>query len=210
MRAARLAVQPKLTLGAVGKAVAIATGRPAGPYTASAVGQWEKDESEPPREAVIAFAKLTRADASWLFTGIHSEQLGQSGQLPAGGRLVPKLNISRIDATNPVESATGDVIHSHFPCSARSFWLPVFDGRNAPEYVQGDHIVIDPAEAPIPGDMVLARVDSAPMFGAYAEREGGVIAIVALNPKWSPAELKSIRGDHILGVMTEHAKPRRN
>lgn len=64
-----------------------------------------------------------------------------------------------------VDTRPAGMTLTHFPCSERAFVLPVFDRRNEPLYLRGDHLVIDPLEKPLPGDMVLAEVDKAPLFG---------------------------------------------
>ena len=55
--------------------------------------------------------------------------------------------------------------------------------------------------------MVLARINGDAVFGKFTRKQG--IVIDALNTDWDSLRLVESRGDRIVGVMTEHAKPRR-
>lgn len=206
LKAARLAMQPrKLSQTEMGVAIGGALGKT---FTASAVGQWENDKVEPERRAIIEWAKLTGTDVTYLFTGIAAGWLGTKGRISRGGRIVSKVLVM---PKEPNLRPLDQEFHTHFPCSESAFLVEVFDTRNAPTYARGDHIVIDPLEQPVPGDMVLAIVDSAPIFGVFSRSDrfaGG--AIESLDAKWGSEELDPDRGDKVLGVMTEHARPRRN
>ena len=206
LKAARLAMKPrKLSQTEIGAAIGKALNKS---FSASAVGQWEGDKSEPERMAVIEWAKLTGADASFLFLGVSANWLGSSGRMPRGGRVVSKVAVM---PKEPNLRPLNQEFHTHFPCSEGAYLLEVFDARNAPTFVRGDHIVIDPYESPTPGDMVLAMVDSAPIFGVFSRSDRfSSGAIESLDTKWGSEEIDPDRGDKVLGVMTEHARPRRN
>ncbi len=206
MRQARSSSE--LSQTAVGEALAKAVGRRT-PWTAAAVGQWEGGQSEVPVSVVVPFAKLTQADLNWLMTGVvvHTHKSAQIGSVPSGGRLVPKMQfeqlLKRVGANERLES-----LFTHFECSEEAFAFPIFDGRNEPEFRQdSDHVVIDPHVVAKPGQMVLAMVDSAPVFAVYVKTERGQFALRGLNPTWGSEEFKPKRGDKIIGVMTEHAIP---
>lgn len=206
LRAARLAMQPRrLSQTEIGVAIGQALNKT---FTASAVGQWELDKVEPERRAIIEWARLTGADASYLFMGVAANWLGSSGRIPRGGRVVSKVLVM---PKEPNIRPLNQEFHTHFPCSEGAFLLEIFDARNAPTYVRGDHIVIDPQEQPTPGDMVLAMVDSAPIFGVYSKSDSFANgAIESLDKKWGSEAIELDRGDRVLGVMTEHARPRRH
>ncbi len=210
MRAARQ--RAKLSLDAVGKALGLATNRKRGAFSPQAVQQWEKGGTEPDHETLTAFARLTQVNVNWLLTGIAADHLaagnGGFGTSVRGGRIVPKISVAEAIASPSAYNAE-EYVHTHFACSAKSFAIEIFDTRNAPEFlVEAHRVVIDPAEAPTPGDMVLARIDGEPLFGKYTHRNGKV-ELEALNPDWDSVRLNETRGDRIVGVMTEHAKPRR-
>ena len=206
LKAARIAMRPrKLSQTEIGVAIGTALQKS---FTASAVGQWENDKVEPERRAIIEWAKLTGADAAYLFLGVAAGWLGTSGRMPRGGRVVSKVLVM---PKEPNLRPLDQEFHTHFPCSEAAYLVEVFDARNAPTYVRGDHIVIDPSERPMPGDMVLAMVDSAPIFGVFSRSDRfSSGAIESLDTKWGSEEIDPDRGDKVLGVMTEHARPRRN
>ena len=211
MRAARQ--RAKMSLAAVGKALAGRYGNKQGPFTAQAVQQWEKDVTEPNHATLAAFAKLVEVNTTWLLTGMAIDQLaagdGEFGTSVRGGRVVPKIAVLEAIAM-PLSYDPEEHVHTHFACSEKAFAIDVFDTRNAPEFLPDIHrVVIDPAEQPRPGDMVLARIGGEPVFGKFTRKRTGV-EIEALNPDWDePQRLIASRGDCIIGVMTEHAKPRR-
>lgn len=204
MREARQAA--KLSQGEVGQAVALAVARPAGAFSASAVGQWESGKTEPSLGVLLAFLRLTGADPKILF-GLQTSELRRPGQLPRGGRLVRKTTAMRA-VSGRLEDGAAETVHTHFDCSDKAFAVPVFDSRNAPDYQRGDNVVIDPAEEPQPGDIVLAKCKEAPVLGVFEMRDG-CAQITALNKRWDTVRLNIKRGDRIIGVMTEHARPRR-
>jgi transcriptional regulator with XRE-family HTH domain len=181
----------KLTLAAVAEAL---TREVAGKtFTPQAVQQWEKDRTEPDHATLIAFARLTGVNAHWLLTGISANQVagdgGEFGTAVRGGRVVPKISLLEAITLAP-SYKTAEYVHTHFDCSDKAF-------------------VIDPEIEPQPGDMVLARIDGAPVFGKYTRARGGIVEIHALNEDWEPRRVDGDNADRIIGVMTEHAKPRR-
>ena len=69
-------------------------------------------------------------------------------------------------------------------------------------------IVIDPELAARSADMVVAIIGDVPILGKYVQR-GGKIQLLSLNRKWPTCTLEKKRGDRIVGVVTEQARPRR-
>lgn len=98
-------------------------------------------------------------------------------------------------------------VMTHFPCSKSAVAVLINDARNAPTYHKGDAIVVDPDVRARPGDMVVAVIDDESVLGKYARR-GGKVRLLSLN-KWPACTLEKKRGDRIVGVVTEHAQPRR-
>ncbi len=199
-------------MDAVGKALGAATRRRQGAFSAQAVQQWEKDRTEPDHATLVEFARLTQVNVNWLVTGLAVDHLssgeGEFGTSVRGGRIVPKIALLEA-ISSPATYTVEEYVHTHFACSSKAYAIDVFDTRNAPEFLPDIHrVVIDPVESPKPGDMVLARIDGAAVFGKYT-RKGGHIHVDALNPDWDSAKLNTARGDRIVGVMMEHAKPRR-
>lgn len=210
MRAARLRVRPKLSLREVGQRIAAAINRPEGPYSAQAVQQWEKDETEPDIPTLIAFAQLVGANLEHLLTGLQVLPLeggGAFGTFPDRGRVVPMITIDQATDT-PIDYRSDELMHTRSPCSKKAFLIRVFDRRNSPEFEPGDLVLLDPAKKPDPGEMALARVNGRPVFGKFVRRGRGKttgVAIDPLNPDWDRVELG--KSDRIIACMLDHTKP---
>lgn len=209
MREARLRLDPLLSQEEAGRIVSQKIGR-ARAYTAANVGHWESGKHQPPNDVVRAWSELTGAPVDWLMTGlvIKEAETGAANFVPRGGRAVPKITTDQAIQL-PIDYQPVRTTYSHYPCSDKAFEIDVFDTRNTPEYQPGDALIIDAAEVARPGDMVLAVVGELPVFGRYERREGGVERIAAINGVWDTVVIDPTRGDRIVGVMTEHAKPRR-
>jgi transcriptional regulator with XRE-family HTH domain len=195
----------RLSLEAVGRHLGI---------TAQAVQQWEKDRTTPSTERLTAVAQLTGVNLQWLITGLVVSELGEQdkryfGDIARGGRVVPKLSLARAVA-DPIDRTASATVHTHFPCSQKAFAITIFDRSNAPFFEIGDTVVIDPDATPNPGDMILAVVGptAQPAFGKYTLKTRHAAALQPLNPDWPTIDIGE-PGTRIVGVMTEHARPRR-
>lgn len=199
MRAA--AEDAGLTQKEVGIEIARRVGRPR-PFTEAAVGQWYADKHEPDNKALIEFSRLVHADLVWLQTGVGRGL----GPLPREGRIVPAISLNQA-IQDPVDYTSNEMVHTYFPCSEKAFITTVCDDRNAPDYMVGCKIVIDPLRPPRPGKMVLVVINRQPIFGRYTEKTGKTIVIEAVNPHWPAEILNPKRGDRIVGSLTEYAMP---
>lgn len=199
--------EARLSQAEVGKRVAKAIGR-SGPFSASAITQWEKDETKPGVDAIVAFATLTGSDLSWLMTGVISSGGDEPfGSQVRGGKSVPKLHDVSQALKIPVDYAHDASVRAHFPCNDGSFALDVFDGRNEPDLKEGvDVVIVDLDEPPRPGDMVLADIDGQPLLGMLI-MAGGQRKLTAANDYWDTATLKD--ADRIVGIVTERKSPMR-
>lgn len=177
-------------------------------FTPQAAKDWEI-KSSISKEGLVQFARFVDADLLWLLVGGPERAAGGFGHTPPQGRTLPMLKLSQAIA-RPINYSAERTVHSHFECSEQAFAMMIFDNRNAPKFAENeDSIVIDPALTPRPGDMVLAVVGGKGCFGRYTMRKGGVIEIEALNDHWATEVFDATAGDRIVGVMTEHASPRR-
>ena len=213
MRQARR--RAKLTLEGVGKRLGAMVNRPQGPYSAQAVQQWEKDETVPDVPTIRAFADLVRCDLNWLITGIFTTPLPENGQgvervygttLP-GGRVVAIIDTLKA-VSDPIDYESEESLHTRNPVSKKGFAIRIFDKRNAPEFEEGDVVVIDPDKKPQPGEMVFAVIDGEPVFGEYLrlgrQKSRPAVALAALNSRWEQQDLGD--KDRVVGTMTEHTK----
>jgi SOS-response transcriptional repressor LexA len=190
--------------------------------TSQAVQQWEGDKTEPGRERLVCIAEFRGVSLTWLMTGTGLPIDDLSGPVIAlraeRGRTVPKISAQVAVAGNSWQArrSTNETVQTHFPCGPRSYALSIFDRSNAPKYEIGDTVVIDPDEPPSPGDMVLAAMgpDDKPVFRKYRlesgqSGNGSVIVLAPLNLDWKTEYITCEAEGRIIGVMTEHAEPRR-
>lgn len=128
------------------------------------------------------------------------------------GSIVPRYNIAEIGRP-PHLGAIVDSVKSHFPCSETAFAIVIADRDNATEFLPGDSVIIDPTIEPRPEDMVLARVRERekPVFRRLLIKSSNplVYELKANNAGWGDFEICGDEISSIIGVMTEHAKPRR-
>ena len=131
--------------------------------TPSAVRQWELGRKHPSRQRLMDFAKLSGADLGWLQTAISdtTRLVDESGR--ALGHPVPILDREQAAVLElplgPDLMKMVPWVWPSYPCSDRTFAFKVFDDRNAPEFLVGEVVLIDPEITSAHGDMVLALGD---------------------------------------------------
>lgn len=177
-----------------------------------AVQQWEKDRTAPDPERLQAAAVLYGVNVGWLITGTALQDANNAVNFrlisQLRGRPVPRLTLKEV-TEGRFYSVDRNFLHTHFPCSDRSYAITIEDTSCSDEFMPGDSVVIDPDLAPLPGDMVLAVVGNEPVFRRYKLLSKAPLrfALEPLNPLWSTDE--SADASAILGVMSEHTRPRR-
>ena len=184
--------------------------------SAQAVQQWEKDRTVPDPTRLEEVATFLGVSSKWLVTGNHlSEQPGNVTIKPIShlrGRSVPRYSMLQAATAGQVPVST-HYSHSHFPCSERSFALTIEDASNAPEFLPGDSVIIDPMIDFRPGDMVFAALgaERTPVFRrirVLAASESRY-ALEPMNQLWGRDEITIPDTGEIVGVMSEHTRPRR-
>lgn len=92
--------------------------------------------------------------------------------------------------------------------SDEAFLADITDEANSPRFKVGDKVLIDPAEKPVPGDMVLAITNTVPQRPVFARYTAD--GLEYLNEDWREAEkVVPLQAVEIFGVMMEHSMPRR-
>lgn len=192
-----------LTMEALGRIVGV---------TPQAVYRWEHGTARPNTARLQSIAHALSISVNFLLTGIESpvQIVPISGR--EGRRTVPILREEDAIARR-MDREIGSA-ETHFPCSDHAYIVVVWDGSNAPRLQRGDQVVIDPALKPEPGDIVLAAVGSPtrPVLAKYslAQFDGTRVPVLQhLNPDWSQHVLETPDHGYVVGVMTEHASPRR-
>lgn len=182
--------------------------------TNQAVHKWESGRSFPKKDHLIALATVLQTTVAFLLTGAGENRSITEGTLAnplryQEGRVVPTYTPEQaIDK----KSRPSNVLRfqTHFSCSDTAFQIPIWNRCNDPVFIVGDAIVIDPSEQPLPGDMVLAAIGAppTPFFAKYTLTSATDVVLQPLNPDWPSQRFDATR-DRIIGVMTEHSKPRR-
>lgn len=181
-----------------------------------AVSGWEKGSVPTPPSRIAKVCDFYGISVYYALTGVESKERNENNIIrhisQAGGRIVPKLSsVEVLDRAHGRKTAVESYSHTQFPCSEQSYLWTVQDRSNAPDYLPGDVIVIDPEIDPIPGDMVFAVVgDNEPIFRSYEVSENGKILLKPKNSAWGRGvEIEDGVEGRILGVMSERTSPRR-
>lgn len=181
--------------------------------TNQSVSKWVNDESIPKPERLAELARHLNTSVGYLLTGVAQPHIVQTGEVTAGsksgGRFVPVFTPEQaIDVASRPDKVDRSL--TTYPCGPDAFRIYIWDNSNASRFQVGDTVVIDPSVGVTPGDMVLVAIGNPPhpVFAKYRTNGGGV-ELVPLNPDWRPHNLVNETDGIIIGVMTEHAQPRR-
>lgn len=182
----------------------------------SSISQWENDEHSPSGDNLAQLSKVFGVSAHWLSTGKGSPEPSnvEPAVIPQGSR-VPIL--SYVQAGNwreMCEQATtfdGNVeyVTASVDIGPCGFGLWLRGDSMLPQFKEGDLIIVDPDEAPQPGDYVVAKNGSnEATFKKYRPRgidENGqeVFELVPLNDDY-PTLHSDRQHIQIIGVMVEH------
>lgn len=182
----------------------------------ASISQWESGEHSPSGDYLIALAKVFGVSPHWLSTGKGSPELSnvEPATLPQGGK-VPIISYVQAghwrEMCEQVTAFDGNVeyITVGEEVGPRGFGLWVCGKSMQPLFNEGDLIIIDPDEAPRPGDYVVAKNGSKEAtFKKYRPRgidENGqdVFELVPLNDDF-PTLHSDRQHIEIIGVMVEH------
>ncbi len=191
--------------------------------SSQAVSQWESDRTRPDSQRLASLARLFTLRLDWLLAGegpMAGPAEGEASPQDAG-TLVPVID--RVQAGDwtevhdPYAMGSGeDYLLTDLKVSDHTFALVIEGTSMAPEFQPGDKVVIDPALAPRPGDLVVAKreKDQEATFKKYRlraqdERGRDVIELVPLNLDWPTLLIDAGNPGHIIGTMVEHRRYRR-
>lgn len=114
-----------------------------------------------------------------------------------------------LDIDNQALAKTAAHLESFAVASPKAKFVQMIDDSMAPTMQPGDHVLLDPAELPKAGDIVLVQLPNKEYFvRAYRLRTAYVFEAVATNPNYQ--SLSSIDDAAVVvAVMVEHRSYRR-
>ncbi len=182
----------------------------------AAIAQWENGTTLPSLAHLQMAADALGVWVSWL-TG---ENESGSSPPPAPGRMVPVIDTVAAGTwgavTDPYPPGRGmDVLITEQHLGSAAFGLIISGTSMAPEFEDGDKIIVDPDITPVPGDFVVAKLDDADEATFKKYRPRGidatgrpVIELVPLNEDWPSLRIDAEHPGRIVGTMVEHRRYR--
>lgn len=172
----------------------------------AAVGQWEKDTTEPTAAALRSMREALHVSVDWLLAGPGDQPLGASET----GRAVPVLTFEQAPiwletlGTGQPDLQTRYVVADR-RAGPNSFALEIALDDMTPLLLPGDVIVVDPGASPRPGDIVLAWFA---LQGTVVRRyrpigNDNVAELVPTNSFWPTLTLDSRTPSRLLATLVE-------
>lgn len=184
--------------------------------TTQAVSQWERDETNPTSENLFALGEAIG------LKGYLNDKTGNLLPYEIGvTRKVPLIN--KVAAGNWTEVIAHDLLppetifyEIHWQPRGDVFALEIDGESMLPEYSPGDVIIIDTGLKPLPGDDVVAILDSGneATFKRYRPRgddDNGspIIELYPLNTDYPTLTMSARNPGRIIGTKEEHRKFRK-
>ncbi|ESZ52798.1 MULTISPECIES: XRE family transcriptional regulator [unclassified Mesorhizobium] len=182
-----------------------------------AVSQWESDTTTPTGGRLIKLSNLLGIDLA--------PAGGRRELLPfkAEGKVFAAPLISRVTAGSwspviaeqPLPPDT-QAFEIHWEPAGYAFSLEIDGDSMLPEFQSGDVIIVDTGLRPLPGDCVVAAIESEEeaTFKKYRPRgldDNGqpIIELYPLNPDYPTLTISAKNPGRIVGTMNEHRRFRR-
>jgi SOS-response transcriptional repressor LexA len=165
-------------------------------------------------EERLALARYALDDRSQhATTGVVTSGTGRASGVTKSVMEVPVLVWTDVHKMLNVENTAlrqkAPHLETFAVCSPRAKFLEMPDDSMAPDISPGDHLLIDPTEAPRAGDVVLVRLPSGEHFvRVFRPRTAYVFEAEALNRDYQPLSSKDDVAT-VVGVMVEHRRYRR-
>lgn len=177
------------------------------------VSAWEHGRHRPKLEQVLAISRLTGHPLPPEVRGINV------APSQIGGKKIPLIDYVQAgawtDVTDPFPpGGAKEWLISDLEFSDKAFALEIKGDSMAPEFKEGDRVIIDPSISPQPGDYVVAKnSEQEATFKKYRPRgfnEKGdqIFELVPLNDDY-PSMRSDITPISIVGTMIEHRKYRK-
>ena len=191
------------------------------------VRQWfSKNLDNITAEYLVAISKAYSCNLNWLITGkgdMNGDDRYTNGRVIDGNsRKIPVLSYIEAGKPKPViddylagagmdEIAVDSELEQEL--SMESFALVVSGNSMAPEFQEGDVVVVDPCVKPWPGDVVVATLDAEREATIKKYRSRGndatghhVFELVPINDDYHTITISSENPGHIVGTVVEHRR----
>lgn len=195
--------------------------------TYETVRQWfEKDLDNITKDYLVAISRSYSCSLDWLISGEGDMDIGSSTTNGRGirhnSRRIPVLSYIQAGDPRPVidsymAGAGMDEVavdsEKEQELSMESFALVVSGNSMAPDFKDGDVVVVDPDIKPQPGDIVVAVLegDQEATIKKYRSRGNDhaghhVFELVPLNEDYHTITVSSDNPGHIVGAVVEHRR----
>ncbi|WP_346827262.1 LexA family protein [Serratia inhibens] len=177
-----------------------------------AISQWERSETEPKGDNLLALAAELGRDPGYLLYGdeVRGDNISYAGTYKPGKKYPVLSSVQAGAWAEAVETYTlSDIdlwLESDIHTQGEAFWLLVDgDSMTAPAGMsipEGTYVLFDTGREPINGSLVVAKLsDSNEATFKKLIMDGGVKYLKGLNPAWP---LTPINGNcRIIGVAVE-------
>lgn len=174
------------------------------------------------KQGMLKAQELVGCSASWLETGMGQMSLVLASSIVVGNHnripLITSEQVVRFSRTfrsSALLQEPCEWLFTHLSLSTRSFAMKTSGSAMAPEFGEGDWIIVDPMLEPEPGDFVVARYGTKNTAILRKYRPRGLDAshrmlfeLVPLNDD-HPCIRSHIDSVEIIGTVAEHRKFRK-
>ena len=174
------------------------------------------------KQGMLKAQEMVGCSASWLETGMGQMSLIQASSIMVGNNIqIPLITseqaarFSRTSRNSALLQEPRAWLFTQLSLSARSFAMETSGSAMAPEFEEGDWIIVDPMVEPEPGDFVVARYGTKDTAILRKYRPRGLDAshkmlfeLVPLNDD-HPCIRSHIDSVEIIGTVAEHRKFRK-
>lgn len=192
-----------------------------------AVRQWfDKNSDNISSEYLVRIAKHYKCRLDWLVAGIGPMESGpgysNGREIESEARKIPILNY--IQAGNPKQVVNDYMLGGGMDeiaidgeldqeLSMGAFALIVAGNSMAPEFIDGDVVIVDPNVEPWPGDVVVAQLENSEgatikKYRSRGNDESGrhVFELVPINEDYHTITVSCDNPGYIVGTVVEHRR----
>jgi len=185
--------------------------------TQSRVANYENGSRQPSLEDIAVLADVLEVNPEWLAFGTSPPEAGSAGRQ----RLIPVISTVRAglpaEIVDPYEAGDGlrqvPVDERGRRLGPSAFALVVLGDSMAPEFVEGDVVIIDPSAVVRPGAVVVARLNDEQEATLKRYRDRGVDAagrplfeLVPANDNYPTVLVCADNPGSLVGPVVEHRR----